>query len=123
MRSQLPRREFFVRAATAGCLGAASGLFADADSQVEAADPKPSSLTITKVETFALKHKLAKAIGPSVSQSNERDALLVKISTDSGLVGWGETADVGGTRGIIEGASVGLLTGVLSSLLVWYATK
>src|SRR4029450_2707021 len=31
-----------------------------------------------------------------------RDALLVKISTDSGLVGWGETADVGGTRGIIE---------------------
>lgn len=26
-------------------------------------------------------------------------------------------------RGIIEGASVGLLTGVLSSLLVWYATK
>jgi D-galactarolactone cycloisomerase len=31
-----------------------------------------------------------------------REALLVKISTDSGLVGWGETADVGGTRGIIE---------------------
>src|SRR4029450_860912 len=31
-----------------------------------------------------------------------RDALLVKISTDSGLVGWGETADVGGTRGVIE---------------------
>ena len=28
--------------------------------------------------------------------------LLVKISTDSGLVGWGETADVGGTHGIIE---------------------
>jgi D-galactarolactone cycloisomerase len=27
---------------------------------------------------------------------------LVKITTDSGLVGWGETADVGGTRGIIE---------------------
>lgn len=27
------------------------------------------------------------------------------------------------TRGIIEGASVGLLTGVLSSLLVWYATN
>ena len=26
----------------------------------------------------------------------------MKISTDSGLVGWGEAADVGGTRGIIE---------------------
>ena len=111
MPSQLPRRDFFVRAATAGCLGAASGLFADADSQVVAADPKPSSLTITKVETFALKHKLTKAIGPSVSQSNERDALLVKISTDSGLVGWGETADVGGTRGIIEGHLKNVLLG------------
>ncbi len=103
MPSQLPRREFFVRAATAGCLGAASGLFADADSHVEAADPKPSSLTITKVETFALQHKLAKGIGPSVASAATRDTLLVKISTDSGLIGWGETADVGGTRGIIEG--------------------
>jgi D-galactarolactone cycloisomerase len=37
-----------------------------------------------------------------VAQSNVRDALLIKISTDSGLVGWGETADVGGTQGIIE---------------------
>ena len=63
---------------------------------------KPSSLTITKVETFALEYRLPKAIGPSVAQSNVRDALLIKISTDSGLVGWGETADVGGTRGIIE---------------------
>ncbi len=63
---------------------------------------KPSSLMITKVETFALEHRLLKAIGPSVASSNVRDALLVKISTDSGLVGWGETADVGGTHGIIE---------------------
>jgi D-galactarolactone cycloisomerase len=63
---------------------------------------KPGSLTITKVETFALEHQLAKSVGPSVAQSNVRDALLIKISTDSGLVGWGETADVGGTHGIIE---------------------
>ena len=63
---------------------------------------KPSALTITKVETFALEHKLAKSVGPSVAQSNIRDSLLIKISTDSGLVGWGETADVGGTHGIIE---------------------
>lgn len=63
---------------------------------------KPSTLTITKVETFSLEHRLKNAIGPSVAQSNVRDALLIKISTDSGLVGWGETADVGGTRGVIE---------------------
>jgi D-galactarolactone cycloisomerase len=66
-------------------------------------DAKPSSLTITKVETFALEHKLPKAIGVSILDlSAIRDALLIKITTDSGLVGWGETADVGGTRGIIE---------------------
>jgi D-galactarolactone cycloisomerase len=46
--------------------------------------------------------KLPRAKGPSTVLSDIRDALLVKISTDSGLVGWGETADVGGTRGIIE---------------------
>ncbi len=63
---------------------------------------KPSSLTITKVETFALEHRIPNAIGPSVAQSNIRDALLIKISTDSGLIGWGETSDVGGTHGIIE---------------------
>lgn len=63
---------------------------------------KPGSLTITKVETFPLRHKLQRAIGVSTALGASRDALLIKISTDSGLVGWGETADVGGTRGIIE---------------------
>lgn len=123
MPSTLPRREFFVRAATAGCLGAASGFLADADSRAVAADPKPSSLKITKVETFALQHMLPKAIGPSVGQSNARDALLVKISTDSGLVGWGETADVGGTRGIIEGHLKNVLLGKnpLEHRKVWAA--
>ena len=72
---------------------------------------KPSSLKITKVETFALEHKLKKAIGVSTALSDVRDALLVKISTDSGLVGWGETADVGGTRGIIEDHLKSILLG------------
>src|SRR5262249_23094618 len=67
-----------------------------------AAEEKPSSLTITNVETFALQHKLKKAIGPSTLLYPFRDALIIKISTDSGLVGWGETADVGGTQGIID---------------------
>jgi len=63
---------------------------------------RPSSLTITAVETFACEHRLPRAMGPSTAISAIRDALLIKITTDSGLVGWGETADVGGTRGIIE---------------------
>ena len=89
MPNNLLRRDFLARAATAGCLGA--GFLADSDRVADAADPKPSSLTITKVETFALQHKLLIAIGPSVASSNMRETLLVKISTDSGLVGWGAT--------------------------------
>jgi D-galactarolactone cycloisomerase len=87
-----------------GTAGTLAGVPAFAAQGAAGAKPagKPSSLTITKVETFSLEHKLPKAIGPSTVLSDVRDALLVKITTDSGLVGWGETADVGGTRGIIE---------------------
>ena len=98
----LSRRDW-LRTGVAGSCGTLAAWSA-LEKQAEADDArgKPSSLTITKVETFALQHKLAKAIGPSVALSNVREALLVKISTDSGLVGWGETSDVGGTHGIIE---------------------
>lgn len=92
------RREW-LQAGLAGSCGALAGSLAV--SRGVAAE-KPSGLTITKVETFPVRHKIAKAIGPSVALSDLRESLLVKISTDSGLVGWGETADVGGTHGIIE---------------------
>lgn len=101
-QTQFTRRDW-MRANLAGACGTLAvwsplQRLAEADE----ARGKPSSLTITKVETFSLEHRIPKAIGPSVAQSNTRDALLIKISTDSGLVGWGETADVGGTHGIIE---------------------
>jgi D-galactarolactone cycloisomerase len=41
-------------------------------------------------------------MGVSTALSDIRTCLLIKISTDSGLVGWGETIDVGGTRAVIE---------------------
>jgi D-galactarolactone cycloisomerase len=63
---------------------------------------KPSSLTITNIETFPLRHKMRRAMGVSTALSDVRTCLLVKITTDSGLVGWGETIDVGGTRAVIE---------------------
>lgn len=68
------------------------------------ADPveKPSALKITNVETFALRHKLPRAIGVSIALTEFRTALLVKITTDSGIVGWGETADIAGARATIE---------------------
>lgn len=59
-------------------------------------------MKITTVKTFHLKHKLPRAIGCSTLLYAERDSLLVKIGTDEGLVGWGETAPLGGVRGLIE---------------------
>lgn len=97
-------RRGFLQTGLAGVCGAATAGFYPLLPHVEGADvpEKPSSLTITKVETFSLQHKIPKGIGPSIASTKVRDALLVKITTDSGIVGWGETADVGGTHGIIE---------------------
>ncbi|MDB5392087.1 MAG: yitF [Planctomycetaceae bacterium] len=98
-------RRDLLRSGTLGSFGALAGLSSLASNgAVEAADSpaKPSSLKITKVETFPVQHKLQRAIGVSTALGGFRDALLIKLSTDSGLVGWGETSDVGGTRGIIE---------------------
>lgn len=61
-------------------------------------------LKITAVKTYLLRHKLAKPFGVSVSVplDTTRDALLVKIETDAGLVGWGETSPINGTRATID---------------------
>lgn len=117
----ISRREWLTSGiAGAATLGAWSGvtgnLGADSASRLGVAlgaddKEKPSSLTITKVETFAVQHKLKRAIGVSTALGSTREALLIKISTDSGLVGWGETSDVGGTRGIIEDHLKALLLG------------
>ncbi len=61
-------------------------------------------MKITTVETYHVRHKLPRRIGPSTFYYGERDSLLVKIGTDEGLVGWGETAPMAGTRATIEGA-------------------
>ncbi len=66
------------------------------------AGPDGRGLRITEVETFFLRHRIARGIGPSTLLYPYRTALLVKITGEGGLVGWGETAEVGGTRGIIE---------------------
>src|SRR5690349_18390338 len=63
---------------------------------------KEASMKITSIKTYHHRHKLPRAIGCSTLLYNERDALLIKISTDEGLVGWGETALLGGLRDLIE---------------------
>lgn len=59
-------------------------------------------MRITQVETFKLRYTLPHAMGPSIVLYNERESLVVKLSTDEGLVGWGETSDIGGARAVIE---------------------
>jgi D-galactarolactone cycloisomerase len=106
----LPRnlsRRDALRATLLGGFGALSGAAPLAHPRFALAQPpaaanKPSALKITKVETFLLRHKLPRAIGVSIALSDVRQSLLVKITSDSGLVGWGETADIGGARAIIE---------------------
>ncbi len=59
-------------------------------------------LKITEVKTFLLEHELPKEIGPATAYYKKRQSLVVKLSTDAGLVGWGGTAYLTGVRGTIE---------------------
>ncbi len=97
-------RRTWLQSSLAGACGALAGTTPwDGAARAEPnSSEKPGSLKITAVETFLLRHKLDRSFGPSTATSPYRGALLVKISTDSGLVGWGETADLPGTRGLIE---------------------
>lgn len=102
------RRETFGRrdllrgamlAAGAGMAGASSRLIA-AEEPIASNLPK---LKVTKVTTYLLETPLKQPFGPSISVVFEktRTALLVKVETDAGIVGWGETAPINGARGTI----------------------
>ena len=87
----------------------AGGLAGFATSAVAADEDLPGpqrrpKLKITSVKTYLLRHRLKQPFGASVSVplDKTREALLVKIETDEGLVGWGETSPISGTRGTIE---------------------
>ena len=91
----VPDRRGFLQ--TAGLLGAAAGM------------PRPAvaaqtKLKITAVKTYLLRHQLARPMGVSVSVplDKTRQTLLVKIETDAGLTGWGETTPISGARGTID---------------------
>lgn len=90
-----------------GAGAVAGGLAAVSPGTVRAADDdraKWPDLKITKVTSYLLECELERAFGASVSVplAKTRDALLVKIETDAGLVGWGETSPISGARGTID---------------------
>jgi D-galactarolactone cycloisomerase len=59
-------------------------------------------MKIASVETLLLQHKLTRPTGPASVLNEWRRNLLVKITTDTGLVGWGETAPLAGVRDSID---------------------
>ena len=59
-------------------------------------------MKITAVKTFLLEHPMSHAAGPSTYYYRKRTALIIKLETDEGLSGWGETAPMPGVRAIIE---------------------
>ena len=99
MNVRANRRELLQTAAAFLGYGVASSVL---PAEVEGTQlPK---LTISSVETYLLHHLLRRPFGVSVSVplSKTRETLLVKISTAEGLVGWGETSPISGTRATIE---------------------
>ncbi len=70
-----------------------------------------SHLHIAKAETLRLRDQLARFTGPPSVLNSAREALLMKVSTDSGLVGWGETYALAGVCDAIGRVLVPLLVG------------
>ena len=108
MKSRIDRRGILRSAAalTAGavCTPAVLG-WNGSDSQEQV------PCRIRSVRTFLLRHTLKRPFGVSVSVplDKTREALLVRIESDGGHVGWGETSPLPGTRAAIEELSPQLI--------------
>ncbi len=68
-------------------------------------------MRITAVKTYLLHHPLARGTGPSTYYYHSRNTLIIKLETDEGQVGWGETVAFTGLRTLIEEAYAPILIG------------
>lgn len=68
-------------------------------------------LKITGVKTFALNHEVPTSSGTCSFYYRARSAFLVRMDTDDGLVGWGETFVFSGVHAVIEEQLAPLLIG------------
>src|SRR5262245_4719082 len=59
-------------------------------------------MKITAVKTFLLNHPLARPSGPATYYYRNRQTLFIKVESNDGLCGWGETAPFTGVRSLIE---------------------
>lgn len=94
------RRRFFQTTALAGAAVLGKSLPRTVRGQ---SAPASRGSKIAGVKTYHLVHKLSETIGPSTAYYDTRETLLVKITTNDGLVGWGETAPLVGVRETIDG--------------------
>src|SRR6478735_5454298 len=65
--------------------------------------PSRPEVRVTGLETIHVRAALSAPRGPSVLTYRARESLFVKLTTDTGLVGWGETYAMAGVRAAIDG--------------------
>jgi D-galactarolactone cycloisomerase len=96
------RRAFLGSSLLAAGLAATSRAAAQ-ETKATPSTPAPA-VKIAKVEALLLKTDLKRPFGVSVSVplDKTRTTLLVRIETDTGVVGWGETAGLSGTKQAVE---------------------
>jgi D-galactarolactone cycloisomerase len=68
-------------------------------------------MKITGVKTFLLHHVLERPSGPATYWYRTRQTLFIKVESDAGLCGWGETAAFTGVRSFIEEQYAPILVG------------
>jgi D-galactarolactone cycloisomerase len=66
---------------------------------------------IARVELFPLRAAMAVPRGPSILTYRERTSLFIKLTADSGLVGWGETYRMAGVEAALRDVLAPLVIG------------
>jgi D-galactarolactone cycloisomerase len=66
---------------------------------------------IAAIETIRVRAQMSVPRGPSILTYRIRETLFIKLTTDDGLVGWGETYPMGGVQATIEDVLKPLLIG------------
>jgi D-galactarolactone cycloisomerase len=66
---------------------------------------------LKSVELFPLRTDLSTPRGPSIYTYHSRETLFVKVSTDDGLIGWGETYRMAGVESAIRDVLAPLIIG------------
>jgi D-galactarolactone cycloisomerase len=68
-------------------------------------------MNITSVEVIPVRTPMRTPRGPSILTYHHRETLFIKITTDSGLIGWGETYRLAGAESTIREVLAPLLIG------------